>query len=245
MRGGSNGFFKKMKGEIVLLPWSPPHVGDKGNPAARCALFRGVVLERNAAVTASTWRSSRLSVCHRVSGSSPSSAGACWLHICPLVHRTHGVIQASSMAVWLFTQPPGCCCCFVSLSLCVCVFVSRLLPNSTSYKQKRASEPVRLVAFAVFIPPPFMRRPSSSSSVCRLAVIERSASESRCSPPTERRSLSPSPPPLPPPRRPMERRGAEGARIRWYESGVGPQTCQSHGSGANRGVRRTESAKIS
>lgn len=190
---------------MVWLPWSPPHVGTKGIPPPGAPCFGGC------------WRETLLSP-HQpeealVSLSVTVSAarrhplpGRVDFTSAPLVHRTHGVIRVSSVAVWLFTQPPGCCC-FVSLSLCV----SRLLPNSTSYTQKRASEPVRLVAFAVFSSPPFMRRPGSSSSSSRLAVIVRSASETRCSPPTERRSLS-LPPPRPPPRRPMERRGGRRER---------------------------------
>lgn len=182
--------------------------GDKGNPAARCALFRGV-LERNAAVTASTRRSSRLSVCLSVTVSAARRhplPGRVDFTSAPLVHRTHGVIRVSSVAVWLFTQPPGCCCCVVavvsSLSLSVCLVYFRIQLHTR--KSERQNRCVWLRSF--------MRRPSSSSSsVCsRLAVIVRSASETRCSPPTERRSLS-LPPPRPPPRRPMERRGGGGS----------------------------------
>lgn len=197
--------------------------GDKGNPAARCALFRVGAGEKrcchriNLKKLSSVSLSVCLSPCQRLVAI--LSRGVLTSHLPPRPPDARGNPGVLGRCLAIHTTAGlllVCCVVAVVSSLSLSLSVSRLLPNSTSYTQKRASEPVRLVAFAVFSSPPFMRRPSSSSSssVCsRLAVIVRSASETRRSPPTERRSLSSSSPPSSAPTN-GEAGGAEGARIR-------------------------------
>lgn len=236
-----------MKGEIVWLPWSPPHVGTKGIPPPGAPCFGGCWRETLLSPHQPEEALVSLFACHRVSGSSPSSPGACWLHICPLVHRTHGVIQASSVAVWLFTQPPGCCCCcccFVSLSLSVSLCLVYFRIQLHTHKSERQNRCVWLRFLSLVHLHSWGDRAAAAAAASASWQWSYGAHQKPGVP--LRPSVAPSLFLLPALLRADQWRGggAEGARIRWYESGVGPQTCQSHGSGANRGVRRTESAKI-
>lgn len=100
----------------MLTSVGPPHVGTKGipPPGAPCSgdCWRETPLSPHQHEEAP-----RLSVCHRVSGSSPSSPGGVDFTSAPLVHWTHGLIQAARSFVWLSRQPQAAgCWCKVSIS---------------------------------------------------------------------------------------------------------------------------------
>lgn len=238
-------FLKNDRGDRVITLVSSTR-GDKGNPAARCALFRGV-LERNAAVTASTWRSSRLSVClspcqrlvailsrgvltsHLPPRPPDARGNPSFLGRCLAIHTTAGLLLLC------------CCCCFVSLSLCLVYFRIQLHTR----KSERQNRCVWLRLLSLVHLHSWGDRAAAAAAASAAGWQWSYGAHQKPGVPL-RPSVAPSLFLLPALHRADQWRGggAEGARIRWYESGVGPQTCQSHGSGANRGVRRTESAKI-